>query len=160
MSETTPIARFLTRQGADDAAELLRANAVRCAVVDPPWHLVDPFYPGLRDAGYHTIVVADDDAGKAREALDGFLDAAWFLCARDGRRVHAFETATSELLHRHAATDADPDTWTARDCVRLAGVLDDHRAPQVAALFRHERVIEGRTLAEWAHACGCEAVAE
>jgi hypothetical protein len=160
MTDTTPIARFLTRQAADDAAELLRANAVKCAVVDPPMHLVDPLYPGLREAGYHTVVVADDDAGRAREALDGFLEAAWFLRARVGRRVHAFETATAERLRRHAATDPDPDTWAARDCGRLADLLDAGHVRQVAALFRHERAIEGRTLAEWAHACGCEAVAE
>ncbi|HXD71214.1 MAG TPA: hypothetical protein VN615_15215 [Gaiellales bacterium] len=158
MTDTTPIARFLTRQAADDAAELLRANAIRCAVVDPPMHLVDPLYPGLREAGYHTIVVADDDAETAREALAGFLDAAWFLRAQDGRRTHAFETATAERLRRHAATDADPDTWVARDCRHLAGRLDAARAPQVAALFRHQRTVEGRTLAEWAHACGCEPV--
>src|SRR5436305_7242203 len=71
MTDTTPIARFLTRQAADDAAELLRANDVKCAVVDPPMHLVDPLYPGLRDAEYHTLVVAADDAGQARQALDG-----------------------------------------------------------------------------------------
>jgi hypothetical protein len=160
MTETTPIARFLTRQGADDAAELLRANAVKCAVVDPPAHLVDPLYPGLRDAEYHTVVVAEDDADRARKALDGFLEAAWFLCTRDGRRAHAFETATSNLLRRHAASHADPDTWAARDCERLAGLLDDHRAPRVAALFGHGRAVEGRTLDEWARACGCEAVGE
>jgi hypothetical protein len=121
-------------------------------------HVVDPLYPGLRDAEYHTVVVAEDDAASAREALDGFLDAAWFLHTRDGRRVHAFEAATSGLLRRHAASHADPDTWAARDCERLAGLLDDRHAPQVAALFRHERVVEGRTMAEWARACGCEPV--
>jgi hypothetical protein len=156
MTETTPIARFLTRQAADDAAELLRANALKCAVIDPPMHLVDPLYPGLRDAGYHTVVVAADDADAAREALDGFLDAAWFLRSRDGRRMHAFETATAERLRRHAATEVDPDGWAGRDCERLAGLLDDRRAPQVAALFRHQHAIEGRTLAEWARGCGCE----
>lgn len=158
MPDTTPIARFLTRQAADDAADLLRANAVKCAVVDPPMHLVDPLYPGLRDAEYHTVVVSNGDAGSAREALDGFLEAAWFLRAHDGRRVHAFETATAERLRRHAATEADPDGWAAGDCARLAALLDAARAPHVAALFRHEPAVEGRTLAEWAHACGCEPV--
>jgi len=158
MDDTTPIARFLTGDAAEDAAELLRANGVRCAVVAPPMHLVDPLYPGLRDAEYHTVVVAADDAAGAREALDGFIDAAWFLRARDGRRLHAFETASAERLRRHAATEADPEGWAARDCGRLADLLDAAHAPQVAALFRHERTIEGRTLAEWAHACGCEPV--
>jgi hypothetical protein len=158
MTETTPIARFQTRQGADDAAGLLRTNAIKCGIVDPPMHLIDPLDPGLRRADRYTVVVATDDADRARETLDGFLDAVWFLCTREGQRSHAFESATAERLRRHAATDADPDTWAARDCERLAGLIDDHRAVQVAALFRHERTIEGRTLAEWARACGCEAV--
>jgi hypothetical protein len=158
MTETTPIARFETRQGADDAADLVRANGVRCAVVDPPMDPVDPLYPGLRDARYHTVVVATEDAERAREALDGFLDAAWFLRTRDGSRVHAFESATADRLRRHAATEADPDGWAARDCERLADLLDAGRVPQVSALFRREHVVEGRTLAEWARGCGCEPV--
>lgn len=156
MTDTTPIARFETRQGADDAAELLRANAIKCAVVDPPMHLVDPLYPGLREAEYHTVVVAAEDADRAREAIDGFLEAAWFLRTRDGRRAHAFETATAVRLRRHAATEADPDGWATRDCERLADLLDDRRAPRVSALFRRERTVEGRTLTEWARGCGCE----
>jgi hypothetical protein len=156
MTETTPIARFQTREGADDAAELLRTNAIKCAIVDPPLHLIDPLDPGLRRADRYTVVVATEDIDRARETLDGFLEAAWFLCSREGQRAHAFESATAERLRRHATTDADPDTWAGRDCERLAGLLDDHRAPRVAALFRHGRVIEGRTLAEWARGCGCE----
>ncbi|HEX5248517.1 MAG TPA: hypothetical protein VFW14_02510 [Gaiellales bacterium] len=158
MDDTTPIASFRTPDAADAAAELLRANAIRCAVADAPLPPVDPLSPGLPQGEGHTVVVASEDAERAREALDGFLDAAWFLRARDGRRVHAFETAAAERLRRHAATEADPDGWAARDCARLADLLDAARAPQVAALFRHEPEVEGRTLAEWAHACGCEPV--
>jgi hypothetical protein len=156
MTETTPIARFQTREGADDAAEMLRTNAIKCGIVDPPMHLIDPLDPGLRRADRYTIVVATEDADRARETLDGFLEATWFLCTREGQRSHAFESATAERLRRHAATEADPDGWAARDCGRLANLLDDNRATQVVALFRRERVIDGRTLAEWARACGCE----
>jgi len=158
MDDTTPIASFRTPDAANAAAELLRANAIKCAVADSPLPPVDPLSPGLRQGDPHTVVVAVEDADDARETLDGFLDAAWFLRARDGRRVHAFETATADRLRRHAATEADPDGWAARDCARLADLLDAARAPQVAALFRHDRAVEGRTLAEWAHACGCEPV--
>ena len=158
MDDTTPIASFTTPDAADAAAGLLRANAIRCAVVDSPLPPVDPLSPGMPQGEPHTVVVASEDADRAREALDGFLDAGWFLRARDGRRVHAFETASADRLRRHAATEADPDGWAARDCARLADLLDAERASQVAALFRHERAVEGRSLAEWAQACGCEPV--
>jgi hypothetical protein len=158
MTDTTPIARFETRQGADAAAELLRANAVKCAVVDPQTPPVDPLYPGLPHGERHMVVVATEDADRARETLDGFLDAGWFLQTRDGRPVHAFESATAERLRRHAATETDPDGWAARDCERLADLLDTHDVPQVSALFQHDGAIEGRTLADWARACGCEPV--
>jgi hypothetical protein len=134
MSETTPIASFRTLDGADAAAALLRANTVRCAVVTLPTP-ADSVFPGAHDD--YALVVAAEDADRAREALDGSLEASWFLRTRDGRRVHAFETATA---------------------VRLADLLDAGHAPQVAALFRHGGAIEGRTMAEWAHACGCEPV--
>jgi hypothetical protein len=155
MTETTPIASFRTLDGADAAAALLRANTVRCAVVTLPTP-ADSVFPGAHDD--YALVVAAEDADRAREALDGSLEASWFLRTRDGRRVHAFETATAGRLRRHAADEADPDGWAARDCVRLADLLDAGHAPQVAALFRHRGAIEGRTMAEWAHACGCEPV--
>jgi len=160
MTDTTPIARFETRQGADAAADLLRANAIKCAVVDPPTPPVDPLSPGMPHGERHLVVVATDDADRAREMLDGFLDAAWFLRTRDGRRVHAFESATAERLRRHAATEADPESWAARDCERLADLLDAGTVNQVSELFRHERAVDGRTLAEWAQACGCEPVGD
>ena len=158
MDDTTPIASFHTADAADAAAELLRANAIKCAVADSPLPPVDPLSPGMPQGEGHTVVVASEDADRAREALDGFLDAEWFLRDHDGRRMHAFETATPDRLRRHAATEAEPDGWAARDCVRLADLLDGNRASQVVALFRHERTIEGRSLAEWAQACGCEPV--
>lgn len=158
MDDTSPIASFRTSDAADAAAELLRANAVKCAVAESPLPPVDPLSPGMPQSEPYTVVVACEDADRAREVLDGFLDADWFLRARDGRRVHAFETATAERLRRHAAAEADPEGWAARDCARLADLLDAGGAPDVAALFRHERAIEGRTLAEWAQACGCEPV--
>jgi hypothetical protein len=35
MTDTVPIATFQTREGADEAAGLLRANRIKCAVVAP-----------------------------------------------------------------------------------------------------------------------------
>ena len=115
---------------------------------------VDSVFPGAHDD--YALVVATEDADRAREALAGSVEASWFLRRRDGSRVHAFETATAERLRRHAATEADPDGWAARDCVQLADLLDAGHAPHVAALFRHGGAVEGRTLAEWARGCGCE----
>ena len=153
MSDTTPIASFRTSDGVNAAAALLRANTVKCAVVSLPTP-VDSVFPGAHDD--YALVVATEDADRAREALAGSVEASWFLRTRDGSRVHAFETATAERLRRHAATEADPDGWAARDCVQLADLLDAGHAPHVAALFRQGGAVEGRTLAEWARGCGCE----
>jgi len=155
MTDTTPIAGFRTWGDAIAAAELVRANGIKCAVVELPTP-INAVVPTPSDD--YGLVVAAEDAVHGREAIDGFLEAAWFLRTRDGRRTHAFETATAERLRRHAETEADPDGWAARDCGHLADLVDEARAPQVSALFGHEGLIEGRSLAEWARACGCEAV--
>jgi hypothetical protein len=155
MTDTTPIAGFRTWGDANAAADLVRANGIKCAVVELPTP-INAVVPTPSDD--YGLVVAADDAVHAREAIDGFLEARWFLRTRHDRRTHAFETATAERLRRHADTEADPDGWAARDCRRLADLLDASRAAQVRALFEHEGAIEGRSLAEWARACGCEAV--
>jgi hypothetical protein len=155
MTDTTPIAGFRTWGDADAAAELVRANGIKCAVVELPMP-INAIVPTPSDD--YGLVVAAEDAVHAREAIDGFLEAGWFLRTQDGRRTHAFETATAERLRRHAETEADPDGWAARDCRRLADLLDASQAAHVSALFGHDGLIEGRSLAEWARACGCEAV--
>jgi hypothetical protein len=157
MDDTTPIAYFRTGPGAEAAAALLRANAIRCAVVELPTPLTGVLPWGMTNENY-ALVVAREDADRAREATAGCLDAAWFLRTADGRRVHAFERATADGLRRHAATEADRDGWAARDCRRLADLLDARQAAQVSALLGHDGLIEGRSLAEWARACGCEPV--
>jgi hypothetical protein len=75
MDDTTPIASFHTSDAANAAAELLRAKGIKCAVADPPLPPVDPLSPGMPPGRRHTVVVASEDADRAREALDGFLDA-------------------------------------------------------------------------------------
>ncbi len=158
MTDTTvPVATFETRPGADEGAELLRANGIRCAVVDPPVG-IGALVGISRPVGGYAIVVASDDEEPARETLDGFPGARWFLVGADGRRTHAFESATPQRLRRQARDGADPGGWAARDCERLAGLLEHAGHGQVFEAFRHESVLEGRTLAEWARSCGCEPV--
>jgi hypothetical protein len=152
VSETVAIARFQSRQGADDAAGLLRANQIKCAVVDPP----PPTFWSMGVRQDVAVVVAREDERRAREALDGFLAARWFLRTADGERDHAFETATPERLRRYAEAEEDAGGWAAADCARLARLLEQHGWNLVWDAFHHGRTLEGRTLDEWAHACGCE----
>jgi hypothetical protein len=75
MDDTTPIASFRTSDAANAACELLRANAIKCAVADSPLPPVDPLAPGMPKGDQYTVVVASEDAGRAREVLAGFVDA-------------------------------------------------------------------------------------
>ena len=100
MTDTVPIATFLTRQAADEGADLLRANGIKCAVVDPP-SLSSVLGRALGDRPQYTLIVAPGDERRARESLDGFLGARWFLRTADGRPAHSFEAATAERLRLH-----------------------------------------------------------
>lgn len=155
MTATVPIASFLTRQAADEGADLLRANAIKCAVIDPP-AMSSVLGRAMGDPPQYTLIVAPGDEPRARESLDGFLGARWFLRTADGRRSHAFEAATAERLRFHAWTELDGVGWAAADCLRLAGLLEQHGSAHVRDAFRRDRQLEGRTLDEWAHTCGCE----
>jgi hypothetical protein len=155
MTDTVPIATFLTRQAADEGADLLRANGIKCAVVDPP-SLSSVLGRALGDRPQFTLIVAPGDERRARESLDGFLGARWFLRTADGRPAHSFEAATAERLRLHARTQLDGEGWAATDCLRLAGLLEQHDSAHVWDAFRRSTQLEGRTLDEWAHACGCE----
>jgi hypothetical protein len=155
MAATVPIATFLTRQAADEGAELLRANQIKCAVIDPP-AMSSVLGRAMGDRPQHTLIVAVGDERRARESLDGFLGARWFLRTADGRPSHSFEAATAERLRFHAQTELDGEGWVATDCLRLAGLLEQHGSAHVWDAFRRDQHLEGRTLDEWAHACGCE----
>jgi hypothetical protein len=82
MAATVPIATFLTRQAADEGAELLRANQIKCAVIDPP-AMSSVLGRAMGDRPQHTLIVAVGDERRARESLDGFLGARWFLRTAD-----------------------------------------------------------------------------
>ena len=66
MDGTVPIARFLSDQGADDAAEVLRGHGLRCAVVETPGSSVWPSLT-FADRSYRWLVVdaADEDRARA-----------------------------------------------------------------------------------------------
>jgi hypothetical protein len=76
--------------------------------------------------------------------------------AADGRPSHSFEAATAERLRHHAQTELDGEGWAATDCLRLAGLLEQHGSTQVWDAFRRDKPVDRRTLDEWATACGCE----
>lgn len=155
MTDTVPIATFQTRQGADEAAGLVRANRIKCAVIDPPG-MTPVLSLAMGDRPRYTLVVASEDERPARDALEGFLGARWFLRAMDGQRSHAFEAATPERLRYHATTELGGEGWAATDCAHLAGLLEQHGWAHVWDAFHRETQLEGRTLDEWARACGCE----
>ena len=70
MDDTTPIASFHTSDAANAAAELLRAKGIKCAVAEPQAPPMDPLAPGMPQGERYTVVVASEDAERAREALD------------------------------------------------------------------------------------------
>jgi hypothetical protein len=67
--DTIPVATLESLQGADEAAGLLRANGIKCAVVDPLPSSSTVFGNTL-GSGY-TLVVALEDEERAKEALEG-----------------------------------------------------------------------------------------
>jgi hypothetical protein len=69
MTTTVPIATFLSRPAADEAADLLRANRIKCAVVDPP--PLSSVLGTVGDRPRYTLIVAPEDENRAREALGG-----------------------------------------------------------------------------------------
>jgi len=72
MTETVPIATFLTRPAADEAADLLRANRIKCAVIDPPV-MSSVLGLSMGERPQYTLIVAPEDEGRARESLGGSI---------------------------------------------------------------------------------------
>jgi ABC-type amino acid transport substrate-binding protein len=68
MTDTVPIATFLTRSAADAAADVLRANRIKCAVIDPPV-MSSVLGPAMADRPRYTLIVAPEDEGRARDYL-------------------------------------------------------------------------------------------
>ena len=155
VNDTTPIAVLSSPQGADEAVELLHGNGIKCAVANP---VLTTFGSNQMGSGY-TVIVANEDKKRAKEALEGMLAAKWFLRTSSGQRYHAFETATAEEIREHLAEAHEPTGgWSSTDVGHLADLLDQHRHSYVGKLFKHGHPLEGRTLDEWAVACGCEHV--
>lgn len=164
MARTVTIARFETYEGAKEAAELLRANHIKCTFDMLPRDLSGALFGvGTSTLGF-PLIVAPGDAQRARDVLRGFLDAKWFLSSPDGRHEHAFETASPATLRAHAESLGDDSVgWSKRDCERLADLLEQAGKHQVYDAFHHgwlrdrEGTLDGRTLDEWAIACGAVA---
>jgi len=158
--ETEPIASLATGQGAEEVAQILRANSIRCAVIGPPAQQVIRPYAGRFNT---SVVIAPADEAAAREALQGIFACAWFLRTPDGRAYHSFEAATPAVLRAHVEHHADPDAFTTRQVAYLADLVEQMGQPTVYEAFREHRRLRpdrpqevlGRTLDDWARACGC-----
>jgi ABC-type amino acid transport substrate-binding protein len=72
MTATVPIATFLSRPAADEAADLLRANRIKCAVVDPQV-MSSVLGLSMGDRPQYTLIVAPEDEARARESLGGSI---------------------------------------------------------------------------------------
>jgi hypothetical protein len=158
--ETEPIASLATREGAQEVAQILRANGIRCAVVGPPELHAPLMYVGRLNT---SVVIDPADEAAAREALQGIFACAWFLRTPDGRAYHAFEAATPAVLRAHVEHHADPDAFTTRQVAYLADLVDQLGQPTVYEAFREHRRLRpdrtqpvlGMSLDDWAEACGC-----
>ena len=69
MPDTTPIAVLESREGADEAAERLRANGIKCAVIDPLPSSSAVF--GITLGSGYSVVVAVEDEQRAKATLEG-----------------------------------------------------------------------------------------
>ena len=65
---TVPIARFLSDQGADDAAAVLREHGLRCAIVETPGSSVWPSL-AFAERGHRWLIVDAADAERARALI-------------------------------------------------------------------------------------------
>jgi hypothetical protein len=162
MQRTTVIATLTTHAGAVDVTDILEANGIRCAVEEPASERfgTTSVLP-MRQPRNHYVVVAEDDAARAREALQGLFASTWFLLTPDGRPYHSFEAATVDVLRAHAAGNPDGG-WSLRDAAFLADEMERNGWTTVYQAFheRHrlherERLVAARTLDDWARACGC-----
>jgi hypothetical protein len=161
MKRTADIASFPDAHAANQVATLLRANGIECAVEPILQENLGPI-ASPEDGGmmYH-VYVAHEDGARARDAVADMFTAEWFLCTPQGHRYHPFHTATVEVLRAHVAGRAEGDAG-AREVGRLADLMDQHGWHTVSDGFleghfwnRHERDLEGSSLAEWAHRCDC-----
>ena len=151
------VALFQTHEGAEEAATVLRANGIKCAVGD-----LSTSFGGMPIPSVDRIpvIVSTADEKLARDVLDGLFTARWFLTAPDGQRSLAFEAASAEQLRRHVETYPELDAAVRGELERLASLLDQHGWEEVEQAFHHllrrDSKLEGRSLDEWAVACGCE----
>jgi hypothetical protein len=162
--DTVVVAVLETPAGANYVADLLRANDIHCEV-EHRWPIIGSMMalaPSAWDRGSHSVLVAKEDEARAREALQGVFASEWFLRAPDGRSYHSFEAATVEVLRHHVASHPDTDDFSIRDVTHLADLLVANGWHTVYQAFHHHRLhphrldpLEGRSLDEWARACGC-----
>ena len=158
MAETVPIAYFETDEGAQEAVDILHANGIKCGIDEPVLGFTGALMI-LRNRV--TVIVSAADEARGREAVEPLFAAKWWLTNSDGQRYLAFEVASADELRSHADNDSRLTEVQVMDIRRLAGLLDQHGWNHAGFgfhhAFRHDSKLEGRTLDEWAQACGCVA---
>jgi hypothetical protein len=166
--DTTVIASLETHAGAAEVVELLRTNGIECALEEPAVGArlettgVLPI-EAIGGAGMcYEVLVAKGDEARAREALQGAFASEWFLRAPDGGRYHSFEAATPAVLRRYVSDCPETDEFALQTVRYLADLLEREHRPTVYEAFherhflRHrERLVEARSLDDWARSCGC-----
>ncbi|MGN6380295.1 MAG: hypothetical protein ACTHNU_15180 [Gaiellales bacterium] len=157
MADTVAVALFQTQEGAEEAASMLRANGIKCAVGDLTTSFGGMPIPSVDRI---PVIVSTADEKLARDVLDGLFTARWFLTNPDGHRYLAFEACSAEQLRHHVETHPDLPPTTRGELEQLASLLDQHGWDEVEQAFhhllRHDSKLEGRSLDEWAVACGCQ----
>lgn len=158
---TVPIAYFETGEGAQEAVDILHANGIKCAVGQPG---DATGYTGAlitAEMNRISVIVAAEDEARGREAVHPLFAAKWWLTNEAGQRYLAFEVAAADELRQQADNDGRLSDGQASELRRLAGLLDQHGWKHVGFGFHHpfrqDSTLEGRTLDEWAQACGCGA---
>jgi hypothetical protein len=157
VADTVAVALFQTHEGAEEAASMLRANGIKCAVGD-----LSTSFGGMPIPSVDRIpvIVSTADEKVARDVLDGLFTAGWFLRNPEGHRYLAFDASSAEQLRHHVETSPGLDPAVRGELERLAALLDEHGWDEFEQAFhhllRHDTQLDGRSLDEWAVACGCE----
>jgi hypothetical protein len=162
MSATAEIGALYTSQAVHEAREILRANGMEMSVYEkalgpgPMLGSLDLWVP------LFLLRVPKEDEQRAREALRGAFASEWFLRAPDHRPYHSFEAATVEALRHYFTSHQGHEVdFELREADHLADLMEQHgwhtvwHAFHEGHIIHHPRLVDGKSLDEWARLCGC-----
>lgn len=166
MRATTVIATLTTPEASDEVARILEANGIEHTVEEPSEPRLGTMrtseFFGVASTDNYVVVVAAEDEGGAREALQGVFGSDWFLVTPDGRPYHSFEAASADVLRKLVSGHPEVGDWSLRDVAYLADGMARHGWKTVYEAFHEhhllrerERLGGARGLDDWAQLCGC-----